>query len=311
MEIRGIMPASIRAYGYDLVIIHRWMKGCQKTLVDLKTADLLSFIEEQKKKRIHPKSINRRLTTCRSIYRFTYQKEIPTGLGVSLPSPYYRGPGKDRELGLFGIPKRQQLQLSVKVPKTLIEPLKEARVNYFLKDISSYRNLSIVLLMLLCGLRSCEVLSLKIEWLDLSSLQIRVRGKGGRERVLPLPEALIPSIKKYLKLERPVQCSTDSVFVVLKGSRTGDPLTPAGLRSLFRYRRKISGITEAHPHRFRHSFGHNMAVAHVPLPILQKMMGHACHTTTLQYIHFSIDDIREEYYKAMENLQKRYAHAKF
>lgn len=86
-------------------------------------------------------------------------------------------------------------------------------------------------------------------------------------------------------------------------------MTTSGLRSLFRHRRESrKDVHNANAHRFRHTFGADMARAGVRLPILQRMMGHASPTTTLQYINLSMADIAEQYTRAMQVISKRYEH---
>ncbi len=80
-------------------------------------------------------------------------------------------------------------------------------------------------------------------------------------------------IQSYLLAERP-ETPSRALFVVAKGPHRGQPLTPAGLRRVFRYHREISGVTAGHPHALRHSFGTALAEAGVDLPVLQALMGH-------------------------------------
>ena len=105
--------------------------------------------------------------------------------------------------------------------------------------------------MLLQGLRSAEVLALNRDDLLLSEGQLRVRGKGNKLRFVPLAPETIQLLDHYLRLERPDPC-TDALFVSLKGSARRVRMTPAGLRSLFRYHRQTTGVALANPHRFRH-----------------------------------------------------------
>jgi site-specific recombinase XerD len=88
----------------------------------------------------------------------------------------------------------------------------------------------------------------------LSEAQIRVRGKGNKTRFLPLAPEATQLLDHYLRLERP-QTSTNALFVSLKGTARGTRMTPAGLRSLFRYHRRTTGVKMANPHRFRHYAG--------------------------------------------------------
>ena len=108
--------------------------------------------------------------------------------------------------------------------------------------------------MLLDGLRSCEVLGLQLEDLQLAEDQMRVYGKGNKKRVVPLPPEIIEVLGNYLRLERPLT-NSPALFVSLKGRQRGQPMTPAGLRALFRHHRVLSQVRHANPHRFRHTFG--------------------------------------------------------
>jgi integrase len=83
-------------------------------------------------------------------------------------------------------------------------------------------------------------------------------------------------------------------------------MTPEGLRNLFRFRRRRSSLQSANAHRFRHTFGTDMARAGVRLPILQRMMGHADMATTLQYIELSLVDVADAYSKAIATIEGRY-----
>lgn len=308
LELRGLSRHTVRSYGFDLVVLYRWLETTSKTLEELKQADLLSYIAHQKEKNDKPRSINRRLSTCEIFYEFCYDKHIPGGAGAIYPAPHYRGPGRDRRLGLFRLPKPSRLRLRVKVPRTLVEPLEVKEVKAFLKDVSRYRDLGIILLMLCCGLRSSEVVSIQLEDIQLEQRRLKVRGKGNRERMLPLPEFLINIFNKYSIFERPSHSRTPNYFTVLQGKRRGYPMSLAGLRSLFRYRRLASLVSRANPHLWRHSFACDLARVGVQLPVIQKLMGHSDPHITLQYIHLSMRDIAEEYNRAMARISKNYEH---
>jgi integrase/recombinase XerC len=304
---RGLSSATIRAYAYDLILLARWLEKSDRNLEALEPADLVDFIRSQRETGAHPRSINRRLITCRLFYRFVVGNEIGGSRGVSLPGPHYKGSGRG-DLGLHARRRRQHLALQVKVPQTVMEPLTREQVVAFLRSLRRYRDLAIVYLMLFCGLRSREVLSLCTSDVNVFDRRLRVHGKGNRERMLPLPDALIQILNDYIRLERPTDALDGPLFVVLQGRRRGHPMTAAGLRSLFRYRRgRFYGtLANANAHRFRHTFGADMARSGVRLPVLQRMMGHADAKTTLQYIHLSMADIAAEYHRAIEVITKRY-----
>lgn len=307
LELRGLSAQTLRAYAFDLVALFRWLSGADRDLLGLAQSDLLDFVAAQRQAGAAPKSINRRLDTSRLFFRFRTGREMAAGSRVSMPGRSYRGRGRDRFLGLHAIAPSQQARLRVKVPRRIVEPLTRDEVLAFLRGLRRYRDIAIVHLMLLCGLRSCEVLSLEMRDVGFKEGRLRIRGKGEKERVLPLAAVVVRSLTDYLRVERPFGCSSMRLFVLLQGPQRGEPMTAAGVRSLFRRRRLRPLVARANPHRFRHTFGADMARAGVRLPILQRMMGHADGKTTLQYIHLSMADIADEYARAAEQIQKRYA----
>jgi len=306
VELRGLSKHTIRAYGYDLVVFYRWLEVFGKSFADLYLADLFEFIGEQRKINIQASSINRRLITIRIFYNFCFDREMPRGKGVNDPAAHYRGQGWDRQLGVIRIQRPRRLKLHLKTTRKIVESLKPIEVNKFLKKVERYRDLAIYLFMLYCGLRSCEVLCLKLNSINWDDSLVRIFGKGQKERMMPLPNQLQDILKKYIQFERPELENQKSLFLVLDKPNRGQPMTPEGLRSLFRHRRRLSKITQANPHRLRHTFGLEMAKSRVRLPVLQKMMGHANPETTLRYINLSMVDVAEEFERAIKEIQKRY-----
>ncbi len=306
LTVRGLSRATVRAYGFDLVVLYRWLHRSRHSLASLSGDKLLRYASAHQLVGAQPTTINRRLTTARLLYRFCIGREIDTGRGAMASAPYYRGRGRDRHLGLHALPRRRQVKLRVKVPHHVVEPLSATEVRQFLRTLRRYRDLAIVHLMLLCGLRSAEVVQLQLGDVLVEDEQLRIRGKGNRERILPLPQVVARAIADYLRWERPADSASPRLFVILQGPRRGAAMTMAGLRSLFRHRRRDHAVARANPHRFRHTFGADMARSGVRLPILQRMMGHAHGTTTLGYIRLSMADIADEYRRAVAELQRRY-----
>lgn len=305
VRARGLSARTERAYAFDLLHFYRWLSGTTRRLEDLSSVDLIEFIAEQQRAGSAPRSINRRLTTLRLFFRFCTGRELDQGRGILRPSPHYKGPGRDRDLGLHPLHRRTR-KVRVKEPRLLIEPLSPRQVRSFLRSVRRYRDLAIVHLMLLCGLRSREILELDLDDVAWTEQRLHVSGKGQRDRVLPLVDALIRVLDDYVKLERPSRHHATRLFLVLQGRRRGRPMTTAGLRSLFRQRRRRPTLSIANAHRFRHTFGTDMARAGVRLPILQRMMGHADMKTTLQYIELSLVDVADEYRRAISTIESRY-----
>ncbi len=159
--------------------------------------------------------------------------------------------------------------------------------------------------MLFDGLRSCEVRALNRDDLVLSEAQLRVRGKGGKPRCLPLAAETLQLLDHYLLLERPPNCGAP-LFVGLKGHARGRRLTAAGMRSLFRHHRRVTNVPKANPHRFRHTFATDMLSGGVSLPALMQLMGHAKIQTTLEYVQISSQDVFQQYARAVAQQIRRF-----
>ena len=194
--------------------------------------------------------------------------------------------------------------LRIKEPHRVVHPLKDTQVLKFYTSLRTWRDRAITLLMWAEGLRSAEVLGLSIHDIDAQGQSLRIHGKGRKQRVMPLAEALATTLRLYGQLERPTRAS-QAIFVVLKGQRRGEPLSMDGLRRIFRYHRSKTGIKQANPHRFRHSFGANMTRCRVPLLVLARMMGHSSPHTTMRYVEIEDVELRTHYRQALDVLKAK------
>jgi site-specific recombinase XerD len=183
----------------------------------------------------------------------------------------------------------------VREQRLLPESLELAEVEAFLSDLGTHRDRAMVLLMLLGGLRAAEVRGLLLAEVDVGRRQVRVVGKGGRERVVPVDRPFFAELAAYLRLERPADCATEQCFVVLRGPTAGQPLTEAGMRRIFRTHRARSGAARVRPHRLRHTYGTELAAAGIDLLVLRDLMGHASPETTGKYVHLSAETLAAEY----------------
>jgi len=294
--LRGSSLYSLRTYAFALLNLARWFTASSLELCDLTPAKLMDYIRFQLNQKPLPaaQTINHRINAANRVYRFHYgedalQNRSETGSIFTRPLPFaYRRRW------------RAVNRLRMKIPRRVVIPLTAQEVSKFWSSFRTFRDLALVASMLFAGLRSREVLNLQLEDLRFTQGQILVRGKGNRQRLLPLDPQIIEVLKRYLSVERP---PTDSafVFVVLKGQNRGKPLTPAGLRTLFRHHRRLSEVAKANPHRFRHTFGADMVRAGISLPALMKLMGHAHIHTTMLYVQLSIQDVWREFHRVIDN----------
>jgi site-specific recombinase XerD len=304
---RGLAATTLRAYAFDMLIVLRWLANTDREVDRLQQADLLGFIRDEQARNSHAHSINRRLTTFEAFFLFITGHELPRGKGISVATPDYRGRGYDQYIGAHRIGPAPRRAIRVKTPKKLIEPLQADQVQAFLETLDRYRDLALVYLMLFCGLRSHEVLGLRIHDIDADKQSLLINGKGNKQRIVPLPPIACTTIAGYLRCERPRHCLTQRVFVILRGKRRGSPMTLAGLRSLFRNRRsRQAPLRNANPHRWRHTYGADMARAGIGIPVLQQLMGHSDVETTLRYINLSLDDVAREFHQASVRIRERY-----
>src|SRR5262249_40646981 len=263
-------------------------------LDDLTPSTLLDYVRFQSSRqpRPFPSTINDRVAVADRALRHEFP-QAPCQIAHGFHQAFLRR----RPMGL-GRPWVAMSRLRVKVPKRNIVPLSVDEVARFWSSFNTSRDLAIVGLMLLHGLRSAEVLALNQDDVLLSEAQLRVRGKGNNLRLLPLAPETTQLLEHYLRLERPHPCSA-ALFVSLKGSARGARMTPAGLRSLFRYHRQTTGVPLANPHRFRHTFASDMLRGGVSLPALMRLMGHAHIQTTLIYVHVTPLEVYQQYARAV------------
>jgi site-specific recombinase XerD len=297
-RIRQLSLRSLRAYGYDLLHFARWcLQHPSRTLLEMDESALLEYVRDQLNEdpKPTPQTINHRLAVLHSLYGFHSGHPLPAG------SYHFQGSYRTRSPLGYGRPQRAiAAGLRLKQPQRVIVPLSADEVAKFWISFRTSRDLALVALMLLNGLRSRETLDLRLEDLQLADAHIRVLGKGNKQRLLPLPAETIEVLQNYLRLERPLTNSS-ALFVSLKGRHRGQPLTLAGLRSLFRHHRLCSQVLRANPHRFRHTFGADMVRAGISLPALQQLMGHSHIRTTMLYVQLAPQDVWREYARAVQN----------
>ena len=293
--LRGLSPWTVRTYAQPLLHFGRWWSGLQRPWEAPSPQLIADYLQAQLQAQPPPAAVtvNWRLRLVSQLCRFHFGPEALAADGRVGHRYWKRCP-----LG-YGRPRLAWSELRLKQPKPVITPLSCEQVARFWASFRTCRDLALVALLLLNGLRSHEALSLRLEDLSFSEAQMRVQGKGRSQRLLPLPPETLRLIDLYLRTERP-PTSSPVLFVCLKGPARGQPMTRAGLRALFRYHRRTTGVQAAHPHRFRHTFGADMIRAGVSLPALQQLMGHADIQTTLLYVYLTPAEVWREYARAVE-----------
>lgn len=322
---RNYSPKTVRAYGFDLLAFCRWLAVEDIELAAVSTDVLLRFLRACREARIPGRpgpnvvrlgggrvdqfaatTINRRLAAISGLFEMRFMRDPALANPVPKGRDARRPVAGERNGLLAHTARRPKSRSAVRLrePRRLPRPLSQPQAADLLSSFQTWRDRAIAGLMLYCGLRSCEVLALKIADVDIGGRWLQVVGKGNRERRVPLDGDVASVIQVYLLAERPETSSTN-VFIVAKGPNRGRPLTTAGLRTIFRYHREISGITAGHPHALRHTFGTALAEAGVDLAVMQALLGHAHVDTSARYIHLAPTHVKAEFDAARERIRAR------
>jgi integrase/recombinase XerD len=299
--LRRVTEATLRSYAYGLLHFLRWWESvhhtAEPTPATLTDSTLLDYVRFQSAQQppLSGTTINERVGIVDRALRAIFP-ELPPQSASGFQVCYWRR----TPMGL-GRQRPALSRVRVRTPKRTIVPLSVDEVSRFWSGFRTARDLAIVGLMLLQGLRSREVLDLNREDLLLPEAQLRVHGKGNKRRFLPLAPESVQLLDRYLRTERP-HPSTAALFVSLKGPSRGARMTSAGLRSLFRYHRRTTDVAIANPHRFRHTFASDMVRAGISLPALMHLMGHAHIQTTMIYVEVTPLDVYQQYARAVAQL---------
>jgi site-specific recombinase XerD len=256
----ALAESTRRAYASDLRELHGWLDRRGTTVEEIDVRVLVDYASELGRARngLAPATIARKLAAVRSFLRFT--------LGPS------RVP--DASLG----PRR---------PQRLPEAPKREEVESILDSLGGegplgLRNRALVELVYSAGLRSAEAVGLDLSDVDFEQEHVRVRGKGGKERIVPLGEEASHVIARYLREGRPelARGANDALFLSVRGRR----LDTSTLRRLL-----------PHPHRLRHSFATHLLEGGADLRTIQELLGHASLSTTQVYSHVDARRLRKVY----------------
>lgn len=320
---RNYSTATVRAYGYDLLSFCRWLLQEDLELMSVSSSSLVDYLRACREATIPgvggpnvitlsghrldkyaPSTINRRLAAISGLYTFAGLRDP----GAKSPVPRGREARwimHGERSGMLGHTRRRttpRSALRLREAKQLPVALSLAEATVLIESLRTWRDRAIAGLMLWCGLRSCEVLALRVADVDIGGRWLTVMGKGAKQRRVPLDFDVASIIDIYLLAERPLS-DQDHLFLVAKGPHRGQPLTPAGLRTIFRYHRNLTGIQGGHPHAFRHTFGTILAEAGVDLAVMQSLLGHAHVDTTARYVHLAPAHVKEEYDAARRRIR--------
>lgn len=258
---RGISPATADAYRNDL---HQMLDDLDRPVEALSRADVLAFLARRMRSGASTSSIVRQLSCLRQFFAWAVRERR---LAVN-PMLDLEGPRRSRPL--------PGTLTSSQVEALLAAPAGEGALDV--------RDRALLETLYATGLRVSEVAGLGLSRVNLGRGVVRVIGKGGRERLVPLGETAIEAVQRWLAVRAGLRPQGDWLFV----SRTGRQLSRQAIWLRIRQLAVRAGISEpVHPHRLRHSFATHLLDHGADLRVVQMLLGHADLSTTQVYTHVS------------------------
>jgi site-specific recombinase XerD len=257
----GLGESTRRAYRGDVEEFGRWLDDRKLETADVDVRVLTEYVTDlgrARRRKLAPATIARKIAAVRSFLRYT--------------------------LGPTQVP---DASLAPRRPRRLPDTPKTEEVEAALDALDgegplALRNRALVELVYSAGLRSSEAVGLDLADVDFDREQLHVRGKGGKERIVPLGEEAGHLLARYLREARPelVRGAENAVFVSARGKR----LDTSTLRRIF-----------AHPHRLRHAFATHLLEGGADLRTIQELLGHSSLSTTQLYSHVDGRRLRRVY----------------
>ena len=281
---RDVSPHTVKAYARDL---DAFTEFCDRHYGDWdwKIVDRLGlrgFLGELKRRGLATRSAARALSAVRSLYRYLQEHHgVPNSIARAA-----KGPKLEKRLPTY-MDRQQTTQLF---------DWAESRAGG--DEFVPTRDLAILELFYSTGMRLSELCGMNLEDLDLLADQAKVRGKGRKERIVPVGSRAVLALRRYLNLRESVMArpKTDrrAVFV----SRTGKRLAPRGIQRIVHGMLDGIGVDGLRVHSLRHTFATHMLDAGADLRAVQELLGHASLSTTQIYTHTSVERLKKVYNQA-------------
>jgi integrase/recombinase XerC len=277
---RNLSEHTRRAYASDVRQFADSLEGCPGPL-DVSSDQVRGFLAALHGRR-HPSTLARKLASLRAFYRWLVREgRCPLDPTAGMPLPR--------------TPKR--------LPKPL--PVDDCALLLDAQDPESsepvdLRDRALLELLYGAGLRVAEAVALDVRDVDLHRAEVRVLGKGGKERVVPVPSQALQALERWIGARRRPGLLAEPLFVSLRAGQ-GDVrrLGARDVRRVLAGRARGAGLVDrVHPHRLRHSYATHLLDMGADLREIQELLGHASLATTEKYTAVSADRLMEVYDRA-------------
>ena len=289
---RGASIYTQRNYAQALREFAKWHLGERQAAVAWETLqrdDFRAFVRFLGRNHLSRAATSLRFSALRTFYKFLMRhghvEKIPIK-NISLPKAEKR------------LPKfltAQQMKNLLDAPKTLLTlgSQKKGAGRRMSKEVS-LRDTAVMEMIYSCGLRVSELCGLRVEDIDTNELLVRVRGKGKKERLVPVGKPALQAVEKYFAVRRKKPAGGEPVFCA--DTKKNAPLTPLQLaRRLKGYLAQAGLDPKLTPHKLRHSYATHLLDAGADLRSVQELLGHAHLTTTQVYTHVSTERLKRAY----------------
>jgi integrase/recombinase XerD len=284
MELeRGLSRNTLEAYRSDLLQLAAFLRDRHLDVLEVGHAELSAFFAELsggdgESPPVAPSTLARKVACVRSFYRHLRMD----GVIDHDPTAELRGPRKGQRLPK--VLSRDQVSRLMASPRG--------------DDPLALRDRALLELMYACGLRASEAIDLELSDVDFEEGLLRARGKGSKERIVPIGSRALAALGSYCRGGRPVlQGSVPQSRLFL--NRRGAPLTRQGLYKIVQgHARRVGLDQQMSPHTLRHTFATHLLSGGCDLRSLQEMLGHADLATTQLYTHLSADRVKDAYFAA-------------
>ncbi len=276
LERRGASPHTVRNYSSDLQQFADYLQPAPPVeQIDL--ALLREWLGSLYDAGLTQVSIRRKIAAVRALFRFLREE----GSVAANPASRLRTPKT---------PKRIPDVMSAEKTNRLIDAVEEAQL---VEKPSRERDLAFLELLYGCGIRVSELVGIDVGDMELGSGWLRVRGKGNKERQVPIGARAVAAVERYLR-SRTI-AATGALFLNGKGERLSD----RQVRRLVKmYALVATGDSTVHPHSFRHAYATHLLSDGADLRAIQELLGHARLSTTQQYTQVSLGDLQAVYDRA-------------
>lgn len=284
MSLTAAAPATVDAYRRDLVHFTAWAAAnglSQPSEVDRRV--LRSYLVHLSDEAMAPRTIARRASTLRRYFRWAARTgRVPVDPAISLRAP--RGTGR-----LPRVLHDDQLQHLLEPPVTARRaPEQPETADDRIARARRQRDDAVVEVLYGSGLRVAELCGLQVGDLDLERARTSVWGKGAKQRMVPLSEASVGALRRWLADGRPLLARSATPPEVVFVNLRGNALTPRDARRILDRR----AVEPTHPHALRHTFATHLLDGGADLRTVQELLGHTDLATTQIYTHVSRERLR-------------------